>query len=244
MATEISTTQTNDATNDSAATTPAPTLIPDLTSIPACDKIATKHACTFSPISGYLDAGGELNEDWRYKIVYISDSPGMDLGDSGGDKSNQIHPPIKIRTGVLSPRTPRAFTLAHEGKIHRLVSNGVDPNIAKASLQVKYGQEFDVCYLANRILHHPDLLLVWTYLADRMLRDNRLYTRACLAYLNIDIGGMSDLRCLSAIEIAFKVFKTMPNMLAIATTPDVNPLDPVEKVIQSGRRIADLIGRR
>lgn len=204
-------------------------LVPDLTSIPACDKIATRYACTFSPISGYLDTGGELNEDWRYKIVYIHNSTGEDPGEGTSQ--------IKIRTGVLSPRTPRAFTLAHEGKIHRLVSNGVDPNIAKASLQVKYGQEFDVCYLANRILHHPDLILVWSYLSDRMLRDNRLYTRACLAYLNVDIGGMSDLRCLSAIEIAFRVFKTAPNQ------PKIN-LDPIEKTIQSGRRIADLIGRR
>lgn len=225
--------QTADQKIDTITT---PALIPDLTSIPACDKIATRSACTFSPISGYLDTGGELNEDWRYKIVYISDSPGM-VGDGGNGTGENKSSQIKIRTGVLSPRTPRAFTLAHEGKIHRLVSNGVDPNIAKASLQVKYGQEFDVCYLSHRILHHPDLVFVWTYLSERMLRDNRLYTRACLAYLNIDIGGMSDLRCLSAIEIAFRVFKTAPNQ------PKIN-LDPIEKTIQSGRRIADLIGRR
>lgn len=211
--------------------TNAPSLIPDLTSIPACDKIATKFACTFSPISGYLDTGGELNEDWKYKIVYIHDSPGIDLPDTP-DRDK-----VKIRTGVLSPRTPRAFQLAHEGKIHRLVSNGVDPNIAKCSLQVRYGQEFDVCYLANRILHHSDLSFVWAYLSERMLRDNRLYTRACLAYLNIDIGGMSDLRCLSAIEIAFRVFKCGPKYIPV-------DFETTEKTIQSGRRIADLIGRR
>lgn len=227
----IENTESNATTETAPSTNPTPALIPDLTSIPACDKIATKRACTFSPISGYLDTGGELNEDWKYKIVYIHNSTHEGPGEV---------PQIKIRTGVLSPRTPRAFTLAHEGKIHRLVSNGVDPNIAKASLQVKYGQEFDVCYLANRILHHTDLPFVWTYLSEGMLRDNRLYTRACLAYLNIDIGGMSDLRCLSAIEIAFRVFKSMPPS---DTVPKLN-LDPIEKVIQSGRRIADLIGRK
>lgn len=207
-------------------------LIPDLTSILECDKIATKHACTFHPVSGYLDTGGELNADWKYKIVYIHNTN----EDPTGDTSQGINQ-IKIRTGILSPRTPRAYQLAHEGKIHRLVSNGVDPNIAKASLQVKYGQEFDVCYLANRILHHSDLPFVWTYLSERMIRDNRLYTRACLAYLRIDIGGMSDLRCLSAIEIAFNAF------IQGAGKEVSDYYKSTREVINHGRRIADRIGK-